>query len=204
MHLYYFFDPMCSWCWGFAPQFSRLHKDYSEQIPISMVVGGLRSESQPMTDEQRATIRGYWQRVQEASGQPFDFENGLPAGFVYDTEPACRAAVVVRELDASRELLFVESMQRAFYQKAQDITDSAVVERLAVEAGVDGARFAEALASDAMRARTRADYELSASLGIQGFPTLALKRDQQWIGISQGYLPWDSLQTRMEAALAQS
>ena len=36
--LIYVGDPMCSWCWGFAPEIESLADDY----PIEVVVGGLR------------------------------------------------------------------------------------------------------------------------------------------------------------------
>ncbi|RRJ84209.1 DsbA family protein [Aestuariirhabdus litorea] len=202
MQLYYFFDPMCSWCWGFAPQLERLRHQYAERLPLTLVVGGLRSETHPLDEAQRDYIKGHWHRVQEASGQPFDFEHGLPTGFVYDTEPACRAVVTAREMGSARLFDFIESMQRAFYAEARDITDPAVVAQLAVDAGMDRARFAEALVSDSMRSRTKADFELCARLGVQGFPTLALKHDQQWSAVSQGFLPWASLQARLEAVLA--
>ncbi|MCL6417311.1 DsbA family protein [Aestuariirhabdus sp. Z084] len=204
MQFSYFFDPMCSWCWGFAPIFRQFHEQYADQYPVRMVVGGLRSESEPMSAEQRNYIRGHWQRVNEASGQPFDFENGLPSGFVYDTEPACRAAVVMRSLAPGQLLAFVESIQKAFYQQARDISDSAVLGELARAAGVDEQTFLGLLDSDALRAETRKDFELSASLGVQGFPTLALQLDQQWVAISQGFLPWDALCARVDAALAQA
>ena len=39
----YFADPMCSWCWGFAPVIEQtLRRRYGEAIPVRLVLGGLR------------------------------------------------------------------------------------------------------------------------------------------------------------------
>ncbi|MFQ5523922.1 MAG: DsbA family protein, partial [Acidimicrobiia bacterium] len=36
--LIYVGDPMCSWCWGFAPEI----EDLADEYPVEVVVGGLR------------------------------------------------------------------------------------------------------------------------------------------------------------------
>ena len=42
-------DPMCSWCWGFAPEIDSLADDY----PVDVVVGGLRPGHMAQTLEDR-------------------------------------------------------------------------------------------------------------------------------------------------------
>ena len=43
--LWYIADPMCSWCWGFAPTIKEIRLNYSEKLKIKLVMGGLRSGS---------------------------------------------------------------------------------------------------------------------------------------------------------------
>ena len=51
-------DPMCSWCWGFAPAMAAIRRDYGDVVDISMVVGGLRPGTvEPMTDPMKGEIR---------------------------------------------------------------------------------------------------------------------------------------------------
>ena len=40
--LWYFADPMCSSCWGFAPVMSAIKEKYSDRFRIALVLGGLR------------------------------------------------------------------------------------------------------------------------------------------------------------------
>src|SRR3712207_8936900 len=42
-------------------------------------------------------FRSHWEHVAELTGQPFEFAFFDRQGFVYDTEPACRAVATVRE-----------------------------------------------------------------------------------------------------------
>ena len=48
-HLVYFADPMCSWCWGFAPVINAIRGRYGERLPVRLIVGGLRpGTTEPM------------------------------------------------------------------------------------------------------------------------------------------------------------
>ena len=59
--LLYFVDPMCSWCWGFAPVITELATRLPEGMSIDVIAGGLRvNETQAMTAEIRQTVQGHW------------------------------------------------------------------------------------------------------------------------------------------------
>ena len=98
-----FVDPMCSWCYGFAPVLEAIAKHYGASLPIHLVMGGLRpGTTEPMTDTMKAMIREHWEHVHTASGQPFDHAFFERETFVYDTDPAARAVVLMRgEFDTS-------------------------------------------------------------------------------------------------------
>src|SRR5690554_4706244 len=142
--LIYIMDPMCSWCWGFAPVVDAIQAAHPE-LPIHLVAGGLRpGVTDPMQDSARQALAEHWQAVREASGQPLLDPAGLPAGFIYNTEPACRALVVARELDAERLWPLAKSVQHAFYARALDVTQCSVLADLAEQAGYARSRFSRA------------------------------------------------------------
>ena len=89
----YIGDPMCSWCWGFAPVLDEMLDRHGQHAELKIIVGGLRpGTTSPMDESDKSTIRSHWEHVNEASGQPFDYAFFDRDGFVYDTEPAARAA----------------------------------------------------------------------------------------------------------------
>ena len=101
--LIYVMDPMCSWCWGFAPVMTALAGQAAERgVSLELRVGGLRRERVVMDQAGRQRTLSYWQAVHSATGQAFNLAQGLPEALVYDTEPACRALVAARGLDEAR------------------------------------------------------------------------------------------------------
>ena len=119
-------DPMCSWCWGFAPVLERMQEVY--EIPIRVVVGGLRPgpDAEELDDRVAATLAHHWEQVAHASGQPFDHSFlDRRDGWIYDTETPAVAVVAMRELSLSDTLRFHTRLQRAFYSERVDIVDPA-------------------------------------------------------------------------------
>lgn len=173
-HLVYFADPMCSWCWGFAPVVAGLSAHFRERLPIALMMGGLRpGNRKAMTEQDKAYVRDHWTHVHKASGQPFDFAFFDRDHFVYDTEPACRAIVAMRRIDPDRTLDYLARVQRAFYAEGRDVTRPEVLADLAAEEGLDREVFLAAHASQAARDAVRQDFAATQQTGVTGFPTLA-------------------------------
>lgn len=186
--LLYVMDPMCSWCWGFAPVIETLVEQAAAAgVPLQIVVGGLRRDQVAIDAAARVRYLGYWQAVNASTGQLFDFEHGLPEGLVYDTEPACRALVTARQLDADSAWTLLKLIQQAFYTEGADVTQASVLVQLAEQAGIPRIEFAEAFDSQAMQEATAADFTWVQDLGIAGFPTLLAERDGQLALLTNGY-----------------
>ncbi|MCQ4305239.1 disulfide bond formation protein DsbA [Stutzerimonas frequens] len=185
---------MCSWCWGFAPVLLGLAEQAAEYgVPLVLKVGGLRREQIAMDEAGRSRTLSYWQAVHNATGQPFDFEGGLPAGLIYNTEPACRALVAARGLDESRVWPLSLLIQQAFYQQGRDVTQAALLVELAEAAGLSRERFAESYDDPATKAETSADFSWVENLGIAGFPTLLAEHEGQLALLTNGYQPLTAL-----------
>ncbi len=192
--LLYVMDPMCSWCWGFAPVVEALAEQAAvDGVPLQIVTGGLRRDQLAINAAARVRYLGYWQAVNASTGQLFDFERGLPEGLVYDTEPACRALVTARQLDAASAWTLLKLVQQAFYTEGADVTQASVLVQLAERAGIPRIEFAEAFDSQAMQEATAADFTWVQDLGIAGFPTLLAERDGQLALLTNGYQPLEVL-----------
>jgi len=203
--LVYIADPMCSWCWGFAPVIDELVTEFADRLSLRMVAGGLRPYTkEAMDDEMREEILHHWQSVHEMTGQPFTFDDAFPAGFLYDTEPACRAVVTARKLAGDQTALrLLRSLHEGFYVKQRDVTQPEVLAELAGSLdGLDGDVFAGQLDTDAARDRTLDDFRFSYSLGVRGFPTVVLEHKERYGLLSSGYQPIERLKPGIEAWLA--
>lgn len=192
--LIYVMDPMCSWCWGFAPVVDALMEQAATQgVSTDLVVGGLRHELTAMDQAGRDRTVSYWRAVHEATGQPFNFEAGLPDGLVYDTEPACRALVAARRLDPHSAWRLVGLIQRAFYVQGRNVTLPPELLDLAESAGIPRIEFSEQFSSQPARDETADDFEWARNLGIAGFPTLLAEHQGQLALLTNGYQPLEAL-----------
>ncbi|WP_022961901.1 DsbA family protein [Halopseudomonas pelagia] len=185
--LLYVMDPLCSWCWGFAPVLDAIQAAHPD-LAIHMVAGGLRpGQRDPLDTASREALAEHWEAVEIASGQPFLNPEDLPVGFVYNTEPPCRALVVGRELDVTRVWTLVKAIQHAFYARALDVTQTALLVDLAEQAGYGRRAFSESFDAEITRAAIAADFSWTRDLGIAGFPTLLAQRDGQLALLTNGY-----------------
>ena len=169
--LIYVGDPMCSWCWGFAPEIGSLAQDH----PVEVVVGGLRPGpmAQELDDRLAEFLRHHWVEVGERTGQPFDpsFLDRRD-GWVYDTEPAAIAVTNLRLVHPELTLDYLTRVQHAFYAEGRDITDFTVLADLASEYDVDPAEFTDSLEAEDARQLAWEDFARARNWGISGFPTL--------------------------------
>lgn len=143
--LWYFADPMCSWCWGFSPVIEALGHIYRDRLKVHLVMGGLRpGVREAMTPQLREEILHHWHEVHRRTEQPFLFEGAMREGFVYDTEPACRSVVAVSEVNAKRSLPYLKRIHSAFYTEQKDVTKGEVLSKLAEEIGISQNDFIQA------------------------------------------------------------
>lgn len=200
----YFADPMCSWCYGFAPVMTELARRFEGRLGLRVVMGGLRAGNQtPMTVQDKAYIRTAWSKVGPATGQPFNFAFFERESFTYDTEPACRAVVAARRLDPAQALPLKSRISRAFYAENRDMTSPAEIAAVAAEAGLDREAFAEAFADPATQNETFRDFLAAQELGIRGFPTLIAGSDEGGYAlVTNGYRALEDLAEPLERWLA--
>jgi putative protein-disulfide isomerase len=188
-HLIYFSDPMCSWCYGFSAVIADIRRAFGPGLPIRTVMGGLRpGTEEALTAKARTEITTHWRHVHEASGLPFD-DRVLTEGFVYDTDPAARAVVVVRREDEETALTYLGRLQAAFYAERQDVTRGEVLADIAAELGLDRDRFLEAWESEDAKQETWRDYGVSQRAGVTGFPTLVAGPNHEGVFgvVTRGY-----------------
>lgn len=198
--LVYFGDPMCSWCWGIAPQVRAL-REWSgrNDVPFRVVMGGLRAGGgEPWTDVFRNFLRHHWRDVAARTGQVFN--EGLldRAHFEYDTEPACRAVVTARSLGVADELGFMYRVQHRFYVLNEDPKMPEFLLAVCDELQLDAEFFLHRFESDEMKRRTLEDFQRSRTSGVSSFPTVTLSLPAGTLKIASGFARFDDMREKVE------
>lgn len=201
-HLIYVMDPMCSWCYGFAPEMKKLRKAQQGKLKFKLVMGGLRpGTTEPMDAAMRATIRKHWQQVAQATQQPFDLNLLERTDFVYDTEPACRAVVTVRYLKPEAEMEMAETIQTAFYASNCDVTKPEVLAVIATQFDIAEEAFLEKFNSELMREKTQQDFLIARRLQADAFPSVYLLNGHDISLLNRGYRLYEAVNSRLQEAL---
>lgn len=200
----YVADPMCSWCWGFAPVAEALARRFADVAPLRLMLGGLRpgARAEPLDDGLKATIRPHWERVEALTGQPFNYGLFDLDGFLFDTEPASRAVIHVRRRAPSHALPVFFAIERRFYADNADVTSAAELAGIVAAQGLDREEFLADFESEDLRRATYADFTMAQRLGAEGFPTVILRKRDQLALLTVGYRPLEDLEPAVERYFA--
>jgi putative protein-disulfide isomerase len=191
--LHYIFDPLCGWCYGAAPLIDAAAGSAGVKVVLhggGMLAGANRRS---ITAQWRDYVMPHDQRIASLSGQAFGtgYYDGLlrDIGAPLDSAPPTTAILAAEEL-GGQGLAMAHRVQRAHYVDGWRIAEPAVLQRLAIELGLDAGAFAAAyarLAGEATLRHFAESRDLLARVGGQGFPTVVLEAlDGRFVRIDIG------------------
>jgi 2-hydroxychromene-2-carboxylate isomerase len=93
------------------------------------------------------------------------------------------------ELPEEQRSALIDALFRAVWVRGLHVSEPAVVEAVASEAGLDGARLVEAAQQPEAKARLRAQTDAAIAEGVFGVPTMKVEDELFW-----GYDDWPYLE----------
>ena len=188
MILYYVHDPMCSWCWGFSPTWSKIRSQLPENIEVKYLLGGLAPDShEPMPQSMQEAISGYWKKIQQhIPGTEFNFDFWQKCEPRRSTYPSCRAVIGARKQKPEIEREMIESIQKAYYLNAKNPSIDETLINIAGSLGLDEEKFAFDLNSDETQQQLQKEINFGRQIGAQGFPSMIIEKDGRY-----EYVPLD-------------
>lgn len=202
--LWFFTDPMCSWCWGFTPVIEAVREEYLPRLDVELVLAGLHpDETEPISDVERQDIFHEWHQVHERSGQAFDFEHAALPGFICNSEPPCRAVLAAASLDQKLGFQMIKAIQSTFFAHGRDVTETDVLADIAVELGLDRDAFLKAFESDEARSMTQAQFIQTRKMGVRGLPALILQQGDEMHHICNSWQSLVKIRSELDAKLGK-
>lgn len=196
--LYYVYDPMCSWCWGFKPTWKQLEQKLQNYVEIQYVVGGLAPDTQdPMPVLMREQIASYWHKIEGLLGTQFNhdfWKNNEPRRATY---PSCRAMLLAREKGLEKQML--SRVQEAYYLEAKNPSDPIVLATLAQEIGFDFDLFLSDLESTSVNEALLEELKFARSIGGNSFPSLFVETSEGIVEIPIDYQDSESMFIKISA-----
>lgn len=206
----YIGDPMCSWCWGISPTVGAVEAFCeAEGIEFSITMGGLRAGGgDPWNTAFKDFLRNEWRHIAQTTGQPFGFTLLEAAHFDYDTEPACRAVVSVKLIQArnhlpnSTALKFFSAVQRKFYVEGQDPKVADFYASICASLALDFDEFRAVFDSPEALQAVQQEFVRARQWGVRSFPTLLLERHGETEPLAEGFVTAEQALSRLRQEIA--
>jgi Predicted protein-disulfide isomerase len=174
--LYYFLDPMCSWCWAFRPALKMVESQLPPGISLVRVLGGLAPDTdEPMPEAMRQKLQETWRRIQQSvPGTEFNFRYWDICMPRRSTYRACRAVIAATH-QGDYGPAMIEAIQTAYYLEARNPSDRSTLIELAQAMDIDVEQFARDLDHPDTQAELDQQIALTKTHEVKGFPSLMLE-----------------------------
>lgn len=199
--LIYVGDPMCSWCYGIAPEITKVRDNYKDRFEYELIMGGLRPYNTQTMVEIKDFLKHHWEEVNEKSGQEFSYDILDRDDISYDTEPPSRASVVVRKLAPEKEMSFFKKVQASFYKDNKNLHLSESYRSSLDELGIDFSKFDALFESEDMKNEVKLDFQKAQQIGVRSFPTMILEYKEQLYLVANGYSTSEKMIARIDNLL---
>ncbi len=196
--LLYVTNPMCTWCYGFTPVIRRLHALWQGRLNVKVLLCDMQAyATEPLQQQEKQRLAVSWHRVQERTHLPFDYGFFTRKGFVYKTEPVCRALLSVRLLRPVLTLEVLRAFHSAFYADGLDVTDSEVLTRIVKLFGISENLFLTLYESEEVTAQLQAEFNFVYGLEATSFPSVYIESMHGPALLVKGYVELHELEERL-------
>lgn len=181
--IYYITDPLCVWCYGFAPVMEQVQQKWGKKAELVIMTGGMFADADEGSFAKVGKpIRDEYEEVARKTGVKFGprfLKEVLPSTSVRCTSViAAQALTVFKKQFPAQQLAFLHAIQHAIFESGLRPDDVEGIAALAVPFGADKDAFAKSMRKKKTVEETEDEFMDVADLEVEGFPTLALQRDE--------------------------
>lgn len=204
--LLYVYDPLCGWCYGFAPVMDKIHTKYKDRLRFKVVSGGMIvGDRIGPIGVVAPYIKHAYKDVERATGVKFGegFLKGIldDGKAVFTSIPPSQALAVFKKMKPGHAMQFAHELQTAIYYDGIRPAEYSDYKKLAERHGLNGEEFVRQMQTPEAKAAAEQDFALSDSLGVQGFPTVFLVKDDKAYRLTSGYVGEKDMEKTLERAL---
>lgn len=201
--LIYIWDAYCGWCYGFSSTLGKLHANHPE-LPLSVWSGGLFTGENAQPIGAFPHIAAANARIGELTGAEFGaaYDELLEKGdAVMDSEAAAAGFAALRAQAPERSAELASAMQRAFYQDGKSLSEPDTYREIAAQFGLDAETAVTFMNAPETAASVRNEFIRVSRLGVQGYPTLLLRKGDSLYQLGGGSTTLDALEERLAGVL---
>ena len=180
--LIYCYDAYCGWCYGFSPIIKKIAEEYSFQLDVEVLSGGMMIGENKMPIEKIGPyIQGAYKRVEEVTGIKFgdDFlwhtANPDKSDWVMNSEKPAIALCILKEIYPERQLEFAGDLQYALNYEGRDLDDVEAYRHLLEKYTISENDFYTKLKSDEYKEKAYYEFALCKQLNVDSYPQVLIQ-----------------------------
>ncbi len=200
----YLFDPLCGWCYGFSQTMVRFYEELRAEHEFVAIPGGMITGSRVGPAKASSIyIKGIIPRLEATTGVVFgeEYLRLLDSDTIFDSEPPSRALHAFRSFHFERAIEFAHAMQLAHFTEGKDYNNPQMYAELAGQFGIGEAAFMERYEDERIRQNVQMEFAWARESGVQGYPTVVLRKGQKYYMLAHGFSPLESLKSSLERAV---
>lgn len=204
--VHYFFDPVCSWCFGFSAHMSEFYARHRNELRFEVYTGGMVQDASSEAGRQKAPyIREVLQRIQDLTGATFGrkYLQRLEQGTsIYSSEVPSKMFHALSAHMPGRKPEIASAIQELIYLDGIDPFDESAYVPLAEKFGLPVSSVKTAIGSGEIERRYEEDRYTTRQFGVQSFPFTLVELDGEYYLLAKGFAPIDILDKTLQAAVA--
>lgn len=210
--IYYCYDAYCGWCYGFSPVIKQLEETNTGQVAFDVLSGGMILPETPTHFGPMARyIQTAYKQVEQLTGVTFgpDFlwhvNHPDETDWYPDSTKPAIALCILKEKNPEGAVAIASDLQYALNFEGRDLTDDEAYRHLLPEYGIEADEFYPKLKSEEYREKAYYEMALVKQLQVTGYPTVLMQvSDSKFFLLSRGYADYETMQARVEKALADA
>ncbi len=205
--LFYIYDGLCGWCFGFSPVIKKIAADFSNKLNLEVLSGGMVTGPRIGPIKEMASyIRQAAPRVTEITGETFGdaYLNDVLSSdsIISNSLPPAIALAILKEKAPDKQVHFAHSIQNLMFREGKDLNQPETYLDLAWEAEISESDFKKRFKDKKYQTGAEKEFELVQNWGITGFPAVVLEKENKLYLLAQGYQPYETLAQTITDILA--
>lgn len=209
--LIYCYDAYCGWCYGFSPIIKKIAEEYSFQLDVEVLSGGMMIGENKMPIEKIGPyIQGAYKRVEEVTGIKFgdDFlwhtANPDKSDWVMNSEKPAIALSILKEIYPERQLEFAGDLQYALNYEGRDLDDDEAYKHLLEKYTISEDDFYTKLKSDEYKEKAYYEFALCKQLNVDSYPQVLIQlHSNKFYLITKSFSTYEEVKKGIEKALTE-
>ncbi|NJC25592.1 DsbA family protein [Neolewinella antarctica] len=205
--LYYCYDALCGWCYGFSSVMTTFYAKHRTEIGLEVISGGMITGDRigPIGEVAgyiKTAYKDVENRCQVTFGESFLDGTLAEGSAIFTSVPPAVALSIVKDKYPENALDYAAVLQKAIYYDGIQPTDIDAYGLRAEKYGFDRDEFVRDMQSERYQLLAQDDFSKSNSFGVTGFPTLIAEAgDGKRYAIARGYTDLAQLEKTWEAIL---